>query len=107
MINAEEIHSNNPKLVIATDSSLTVPLSQEETEFLNLVNEIGKQNVINFAMNLAPGRNFADNPFNTAKDVITNLYANGGQESIFNITGFNNPSTCMSNNPQDRIMTDY
>lgn len=76
---------NEPKLIINSDVSMgeMQSKSQEEQEFLDLLNEVGKQGVIDLAINLVPGRDFSKNPLSTAKDVICNLYANGGQESVF------------------------
>jgi hypothetical protein len=99
---------NDPKLIINTDIPVNrmQAKSQEEQDFIDLVNEIGNQGVIELAMSLQPGRDFSENPINIAKDVICNLYSNGGQESGFFGYDSTNTSPGQYIDNQDRISID-
>jgi hypothetical protein len=110
MIDPRDVHSNlDPKLIINNAAILNISQAktQEEQEFLDLQKEIGTRAIIDLAISLAPGRDFSENPVNVAKDVICNLFANGGQESLFSFYNVEQPPNNLPDDPQDRISIDY
>jgi hypothetical protein len=110
MIDPRDVHSDSgPKLVVNNNAFLNIPKAktQEEQEFLDLQNEIGNRAIIDLAISLSPGRDFSVDPIKVAKDVICNLFANGGQESLFSFYNAEQPPNTLPDDPQDRIMIDY